>query len=65
VDADKKVKRVNVELGRLLDDGMRVITTPELKADTWIISEGMERARLNYPVDPVPESATVVASTSG
>ncbi len=64
VGADKNVKRINVELGRLLDDGMRVITTPELKADTWIISEGMERARLNYPVDPVPESPTVVASAA-
>ncbi len=64
VGADKKVSRVNVELGRLLDDGMRVITTPELKADTWIISEGMERARLNYEVDPIPAPAAAVASTS-
>ena len=54
---DKIVKRLNVELGRLLDDGMRVILTPKLQADAWIITEGMERARLNYPVEPVPESA--------
>jgi RND family efflux transporter MFP subunit len=49
VGADKNVKRVNVELGRLLDDGMRVITAakPELKPETLVISEGMERARLN------------------
>jgi RND family efflux transporter MFP subunit len=64
VGADKNVKRVNVELGRLLDDGMRVILTPELKPDSWIISEGMERVRRNYQVDPVPETAEAVASTS-
>ena len=51
------VKRQNVRLGRLLDDGMRVILEPELKANEWIIVEGMELARLNYPVEPVPESA--------
>ncbi len=56
VGDDKVVKRVNVELGRLLDDGMRVILTPKLKADAWIITEGMERARLNYPVEPISES---------
>jgi RND family efflux transporter MFP subunit len=66
VGADKNVKRVNVELGRLLDDGMRVITsaTPELKPDTFVISEGMERARLNYPVEPIEEKSAAVASTA-
>ncbi len=33
VGGDKNVKRMNVELGRLLDDGMRVIKSPELKTD--------------------------------
>ena len=36
---------------------------PKLKADTWIITEGMERARLNYPVEPIPESTPDVATT--
>ncbi|MGO8916583.1 MAG: hypothetical protein ACLQJR_11820, partial [Stellaceae bacterium] len=63
VGEDKNAKRVNVELGRLLDDGMRVILSPKLKPEAWIITEGMERARLNYPVEPVPESATAVAAT--
>ena len=62
VGDDKIVKRLNVELGRLLDDGMRVILTPKLKSDAWIITEGMERARLNYPVEPVPESAPAAAA---
>ena len=33
VGEDKIVKRQNVDLGRLLDDGMRVILKPKLKAD--------------------------------
>jgi RND family efflux transporter MFP subunit len=64
VGEDKNAKRVNVELGRLLDDGMRVILTPKLKADAWIITEGMERARLNYPVEPIPESAPDVTAAA-
>jgi len=57
VGEDKNAKRLNdVELGRLLDDGMRVILKPKLKSDTWIITEGMERVRLNYPVEAIPES---------
>ena len=57
VGEDKIVKRQNVRLGRLLDDGMRVILEPKLKASEWIIVEGMELARLNYPVEPISESA--------
>ncbi|MBM4092988.1 MAG: efflux RND transporter periplasmic adaptor subunit [Planctomycetes bacterium] len=49
------VDRRDVELGRLLDDGMRIVLKPQLKPDTWIIVEGMERARLKYPVEPIPE----------
>jgi RND family efflux transporter MFP subunit len=58
------VSRQNVTLGRLLDDGMRVILEPKLKPDAWVIVEGMERSRLNYPVEPIPESASVAASTA-
>lgn len=58
------VKRQNVRLGRLLDDGMRVILEPALKANEWIIVEGMELARLNYPVEPIPESAQPVAPSA-
>jgi RND family efflux transporter MFP subunit len=62
VGKDNIVKRVNVELGRLLDDGMRVVLSPPLKPDAWIITEGMERTRLNYAAEPVPESAAEVAA---
>jgi len=64
VGPDKNAKRVNVELGRLLDDGMRVVLAPALKPDAWIITEGMERARLNYPVEPIPESDSEVAAAN-
>ncbi len=64
VGEDKIVKRRNVRLGRLLDDGMRVILEPELKPNEWIIVEGMELARLNYPVEPIPESAPTTTSSA-
>jgi RND family efflux transporter MFP subunit len=64
VAEDKIVKRQNVRLGRLLDDGMRVVLEPKLKADEWIIVEGMELARLNYPVEPIPESAVTAAPST-
>jgi RND family efflux transporter MFP subunit len=57
VEEDNTVKRQNVTLGRLLDDGMRVVLEPKLKADAWIIVEGMDVAKPNYPVEPIPESA--------
>jgi RND family efflux transporter MFP subunit len=62
VGDDNIVGRQTVVLGRLLDDGLRVIVQPKLKPDAWIIVEGMERARLNYPVEPVPESAAATPS---
>jgi RND family efflux transporter MFP subunit len=57
VGPDKIVKRQDVELGRLLDDGMRVVKAPKLSADALIVIEGM--AREHYPVEPVlPSGAT-------
>jgi RND family efflux transporter MFP subunit len=64
VGDDKIVKRQNVVLGRLLDDGMRVILEPKLDPSVWVIVEGMERARLNYPVDPISESAPAGVKTA-
>jgi RND family efflux transporter MFP subunit len=48
----------DVHLGKLLDDGMRAVlrAKPELKENDWIIVEGLQRARLNYPVEPIPPS---------
>jgi RND family efflux transporter MFP subunit len=52
------VVRRDVKLGRLLDDGMRVVlpgAKPEdgLASDDWIIVLGLQRARINYPVQPM------------
>jgi RND family efflux transporter MFP subunit len=51
------VERRDVTLGKLCDDGLRVITPVETGALTdksQVIVEGLQRARLLYPVQPVP-----------
>ena len=58
VDDKNIVSRRDVTPGKLLDDGMRVILAggkegSEIKPDDWIIVQGLQRARINYPVDPV------------
>jgi RND family efflux transporter MFP subunit len=58
VDDKNVVLRRNVTPAKLLDDGMRVILAAgkegsEVKPDDRIIVEGLQRARINYPVDPV------------
>jgi RND family efflux transporter MFP subunit len=81
------VQRRDVELGKLLDDGLRVVLggpaaasgadggggdggqRPGVSADDWIITLGLQTARINYPVEPVkattrpaaPAGATAVA----
>jgi RND family efflux transporter MFP subunit len=54
------VVRRDVVIGSLLDDGMREITAPlekpdSLSADEPVIVLGLQRARLNYPVEPVDQ----------
>jgi RND family efflux transporter MFP subunit len=61
VDDKNLVSRRDITPGRLLDDGMRVIL-PGTNKDAGIttgdqiIVLGLQRARINYPVDPVQES---------
>jgi RND family efflux transporter MFP subunit len=58
--ADDKnvVRRRNVTLGMLTDDGLRVIEPAdklpegEKPADWWVIVDNLQRVRLNYPIDP-------------
>jgi RND family efflux transporter MFP subunit len=57
----QNVLRRDVELGKLVDDDMRVILPGRkegegLTKDTWVIILGLQRARLNYPVEPVDAS---------
>jgi RND family efflux transporter MFP subunit len=52
------VVRRNVTLGRLLEDGMRVILPGASDKETigatdWVITIGLQRARINYPVEPM------------
>lgn len=57
VDDEKTVRRRNVLLGPITDDGMRVITPAdkltegETVANWQVIVDNLQRARLNYPVE--------------
>lgn len=58
VNEKKVVFRRDVQLGQLLENGQRVLlpaANPELdlKDTDWIIIRGMQRARLDYPVEPL------------
>jgi RND family efflux transporter MFP subunit len=58
--ADDKnvVRRRNVTLGALTDDGMRAIQPAdklpegEKLENWWVLVDNLQRARLNYPIDP-------------
>lgn len=58
LNKENVVIRRNVTLGRLLEDGQRVIRPTKDGADfvapeDWVIVQGLQRARLNYPVEPM------------
>ena len=70
---DNVVLRRDVALGKLLDDGMRVVrpalaepvapgvasvtgkasATPPVAPGDWVITLGLQNARVNYPVEPL------------
>jgi RND family efflux transporter MFP subunit len=51
------VVRRDVKPGRLLEDGMRVVSAADkgqdLRESDWIIVVGLQRARINYPIEPL------------
>jgi RND family efflux transporter MFP subunit len=53
-DDQNVVRRRDVTLGMLTDDGMREFKPAEEEnpEDWWVIVDNLQRARLNYPVDP-------------
>jgi membrane fusion protein, multidrug efflux system len=56
IDDKNVVQRRDVELGKLLDDGSRIIrpgAKASVTADDWIITQGIQMARINYPVEPI------------
>jgi multidrug efflux system membrane fusion protein len=63
VDDKKIVQRRDVVPGRLLDDGMRVLVgglkDAGVTVSDWVIVEGIQRARINYPVNPLEQSSKV------
>jgi RND family efflux transporter MFP subunit len=71
---DDVVLRRDITPGRLLDDGMRVILpTPgeEKTADwiknwekEWVITLGLQRARVDYPVQPLDAAGQPVDTTA-
>ena len=58
VDEKNVVQRRDVELGKLRDDGSRVIRSGStarsgITESDWIITQGIQMARVNYPVEPI------------
>jgi multidrug efflux system membrane fusion protein len=63
IDSKNVVQRRDVRMGKLLDDGARIILpagggAQGLRADDWVIVDGLQSARVNYAVDPVKPAAT-------
>lgn len=64
---DNVVLRRDVLLGKLLDDGQRVIrgavtAGEDLGPNDWVITLGLQRARVNYPVAPLDAQGQPIAS---
>jgi hypothetical protein len=63
------VIRRDVSLGKLLDDGMRVVTAAGASAEALtpadrVVVIGLQRARINYPVQPMDENGNALAQAS-
>lgn len=68
VDEKNIVLRRDIRPGKLLDDGMRVVlpnaeNKPAVAPEEWIIVQGLQRARIDYPVEPIPRTQTVNPSS--
>jgi multidrug efflux pump subunit AcrA (membrane-fusion protein) len=65
VDNEKVVRRRNVSLGAVTDDGMRAIVPAdkldegESAAGWQVIVDNLQRARLNYPVQVAAPDSTL------
>jgi RND family efflux transporter MFP subunit len=65
---DNVVLRRDVVLGKLLEDGLRVVRPADPKdenigTDTWVITLGLQRARVNYPVEPLDSDGQPIGKT--
>lgn len=65
LNKENVVVRRDVLPGKLLDDGMRVVRTPAdgdaLTAEDRIVVNGLQRARILYPVQPMDEDGNALA----
>lgn len=66
LNKDDVVIRRNISMGRLLEDGQRVIRPMKegddfVTSDDWVIVQGLQRARLNYPVEPMDANGEPIA----
>jgi hypothetical protein len=65
VNEKNVVLRRDIKPGRLLDDGMRVVNAldkgQEIKKSDWIVVVGLQRARINYPIEPLDASGNPIA----
>jgi len=66
---DNVVLRRDVLLGKLLDDGMRVVLPASgegegVQPGDWVITLGLQRARIDYPVQPVDSQGQPVGKPS-
>jgi RND family efflux transporter MFP subunit len=61
------VYRLDIKPGRLLDDGMRVVSPAgkgqEIKLSDWVIVNGLQRARINTPVEPMDNTGKPIRRT--
>jgi multidrug efflux pump subunit AcrA (membrane-fusion protein) len=69
VDDKNVVQRRDVALGKLLDDGMRIIlpgsgASQGIGPSDSIITIGLQAARINYPVEPVKPTTQPAAVAS-
>jgi RND family efflux transporter MFP subunit len=66
LNEENVVVRRNVTLGRLLEDGLRVILPGDTEQESvthtdWVIVLGLQRARINYPVEPMDADGKPIA----
>jgi RND family efflux transporter MFP subunit len=63
------VYRRDIKPGRLLEDGMRVVSAAgkdqEIKLGDWVIVNGLQRARINNPVEPMDNTGKPIRQAQG
>jgi multidrug efflux system membrane fusion protein len=68
LDDKNVVQRRDINPGRLQDDGMRLVLPnakgESLTANDWIVVQGLQMARLNYPVEPIKPATTQPSQTA-